>query len=156
MKAGDVATLATVLNPLFNVRSAAIFDSASSVTAQATPEKPPAALNIPITFSRYEAGAIDLSIGGPVPAGSALVVSENYYPGWKATVDGKAVELSRADYTLIGLPLPPNAKDVQLRFTSAPYERGKLITIIALLLSLGAIVAGKLFDRKHSAPKITA
>ena len=113
-------------------------------------------MNIPITFSRYEAGAIDLSIGGPVPAGSALVVSENYYPGWKATVDGKAVELSRADYTLIGLPLPPNAKDVQLRFTSAPYERGKLITIIALLLSLGAIVAGKLFDRKHSAPKITA
>ena len=56
----------------------------------------------------------------------------------------------------MGLALPANAKDVQLRFTSAPYERGKLVTIIALLVSLGAIVAGKLVDRKHSAPAITA
>ncbi|MEP6835245.1 MAG: hypothetical protein ABJB74_17800 [Gemmatimonas sp.] len=156
VKAGDVSTLATVLDPRFNVKSAAIFDSASTVAATAAPNTLPTPIELPITFSRYEPGAIDLKVGGAAPPGAGLVISENYYPGWTATVDGKPVELARADYSLMGLALPPNARDVQLRFASAPYERGKLITIIALLLSLGAIVAGVLVDRKRSAPAITA
>ena len=160
VKAGDESTLATVLNPLFNIKSAAIFDSAAAVDAQPAPATPPVPLEIPITFSRYEPGAIDLKIGATAPAGAGLVISENYYPGWTAVVDGKAVNLYRANYTLMGLALPANARDVQLRFTSAPYQRGKVITVFALLLSLGAIVVGVLIDRKHparvSVPPITA
>jgi len=155
VKAGDASTLATVLNPLFNVKSAAIFDSAAAVGAQAAPDTPPTPIDIPVTFSRYEPGAIDLKIGAAAPVGAALVISENFYPGWTASVDGKEVDLYRADYTLMGLALPPNAKDVQLRFSSAPYERGKLITVFALLVALGVIVAGLLVDRKHSASATT-
>ncbi|MGV3707262.1 MAG: YfhO family protein [Gemmatimonas sp.] len=151
VKAPDASTLATVLNPLFNVRTAAIFDSASSVVARTAPDTPPPALELPVTFSRYEPGAIDLTIGGSAPEGSALVVSENYYPGWTATVDGKTVDVSRADYTIMGIPLPPGAKQVQLRFDSAPYQQGKLITIVALLAAIGAVVAGLLLDRKRTA-----
>ncbi|MEP6765920.1 MAG: YfhO family protein, partial [Gemmatimonadaceae bacterium] len=149
VKAGDVATLATVLNPQFDVKRAALFDSASSVAD--TPAAPtlPEALNIPITITKYEPGAIDLKIDGATPAGSALIVSENYYPGWVASVDGKPVVISRADYTLMGIPLPANAKSVSLQFSSAPYERGKLVTLLALALAIIATGVGAVVDRKR-------
>lgn len=152
VKADDGSTLATVLNPLFNVRRAAIFDSASTVPAQSATATMPEPLSVSVGFTRYDAGAIDMTLDGAVPAGSALVVSENYYPGWTATVDGKPVEVSRADFTIMGIPLPANAKTVSLRFASAPYERGKLVTIVAILLALGAIVVGVVIDRKRQAP----
>jgi hypothetical protein len=149
VKADDPSTLSTVLNPLFDVKRAAIFDSAASVQAKPAGSPLPEALAIPVTISRYDAGAIDLTIGGAAPAGSALIVSENFYPGWHATVDGKPVPVSRADYTLMGIELPPNAKQVSLRFTSQPYERGKIITLTALFVVVCAMVAGGIVDRKR-------
>jgi hypothetical protein len=152
VKADDAATLSTVLNPLFDVKRAAIFDSAAPVNAKASNSPLPEPLPFGVTVSRYDAGAIDLTIGGTAPAGSALIVSENYYPGWQATVDGKPVAVSRADYTLMGIELPPNAKAVSLRFVSAPYERGKAITLVALLVAVVAIGAGMLLDRRDLQP----
>ena len=43
------------------------------------------------------------------------------------------------DYNLVGVALPAGAKNVQLRFTDAAYEKGKLVTWLALALSLGAL-----------------
>jgi uncharacterized membrane protein YfhO len=64
------------------------------------------------------------------------MVSENYYPGWSATVDGKPATIGRADMTLIGVELPAGARNVSLRFASPPYETGKKVTLAALLLAL--------------------
>ena len=41
--------------------------------------------------------AYDISLDKPATAGSALVVSENYFPGWTATADGKAAEVARRE-----------------------------------------------------------
>jgi len=76
------------------------------------------------------------------PAGSALIVSENYFTGWSASVDGKAALTDRVQYNLIGVQLPANAKQVTLRFDDAAYERGKTITLIALALSLVLVAVG--------------
>jgi uncharacterized membrane protein YfhO len=78
-------------------------------------------------------------------------VSENFYPGWRAEVDGKAVATGRADFTLIGVELPPGARQVRLRFESAPVKTGGLVTIAALLGALGWAVAGVFSERRHGA-----
>ena len=101
---------------------------------------PPLALTV--TTTKYEPGRISLSLSAPAPAGSALVVSENFYPGWVATVDGKPADVERTNLVLIGVPLPEGAKSVELTFTSPTFERGKTITIAALLVSLLAIIVG--------------
>lgn len=150
VKAGDASTLATVLNPLFNVKRAAIFDSASTADAVTLTGSLPEPLSTKVTFSRYDPGAIDIKLDGTSPAGSALMVSENYYPGWQATVDGKAVPVSRADFTIMGVPLPAGAKDVSLRFVSAPYEKGKTITLVALVLAVLTAVGGFVLDRRNA------
>jgi hypothetical protein len=38
---------------------------------------------------------------------------------------------------------------VELTFTSAAYERGKLLTLLALALSIVGIAAGVVFDRRR-------
>ncbi len=150
IKAADSVTLATVLDPRFPVHSVAIFNDSADVKAvQLT--APPASLDLPVTVTKYDAGAISMTLGAPAPAGSALIVSENFYPGWVATVDGKPVTASRAMYSLIGVPLPTGAKQVDLRFTSQSYERGKSITLVALGLALALLAGGVVLDRRTTA-----
>jgi Bacterial membrane protein YfhO len=150
IKAADSVTLTTVLDPRFPVHSVAIFnDSADVKVAQLN--APPAPLDLPVTVTRYDPGAISLTLGAPAPAGSALIVSENFYPGWNATVDGKPVTASRAMYSLIGVPLPTGARSVELRFTSASFEKGKLITLIALALATVLFAGGVVTDRRVAA-----
>jgi hypothetical protein len=112
-------------------------------------KRPPTPLPIVASFTKYEAGHIALGLSAAAPAGSALVVSENYYSGWRATVDGKAAPVARVNYTLIGVPLPEGARHVELTFHSSPYERGKLITLGALALTAALIVVGALADRRR-------
>ena len=94
---------------------------------------------------------MQIDLGAPAPQGSSLVVSENYYPGWKATVDGKSVRIGRADYTFIGVELPQGARSIELNFTSASYARGKTITWIAILLGMVMLGVGIWRDRRRVA-----
>lgn len=151
VKLDDATTRATVLNPLFDVKRVAIFDSTADVAAKPVNSELPAPVGFDVNVTRYDPGAIDLTLGGPAPAGSALVVSENFYPGWQATVDGKAVTTARADFTLIGVPLPEGARKVELRFTSPPVKTGATITLVALAGALVWLFAGWMMDRRASA-----
>jgi hypothetical protein len=107
----------------------------------------PAPLPINATFRRYEPGHITVDLDTPAPAGSALVVSENYYPGWTATVDGKPTPVGRADYVLMGVGLPQGARSVDLTFHSPPYERGKTITLVAILIGALLTLGGVVLER---------
>ncbi len=150
IKAADSVTLTTVLDPRFPVHSVAIFSDSANVQAVEL-QAPPAPLDLPVTVTRYDAGAISVALGSPAPAGSALIVSENFYPGWTATVDGKPVVASRAMYSLIGVPLPTGAKTVELRFTSASFAKGKAISLVALGMALLLAFGGLAMDRRTTA-----
>jgi hypothetical protein len=148
VKLDDPTTKATVLNPLFDVKRVAIFDSTSTIQARPVNSPLPEPVPFGVDVTQYQPGAIDLTLGGPAPSGSALIVSENFYPGWTAMVDGKPATIARADYTLIGVELPTGAKSVQLRFDSAPYHAGKLLTLLALGAALLWWIIGAALDRK--------
>jgi len=57
-------------------------------------------------------------------------------------VDGRPVPTYRADHTLLSVVLPPGAREVTLRFASVTYARGKLVTLMALLVTLALLAAG--------------
>ncbi|MEO5904171.1 MAG: YfhO family protein, partial [Gemmatimonadaceae bacterium] len=99
----------------------------------------------------YEPGKVSITLSDRAPRGSALVVSENYYPGWHATVDGRPAAVGRADYVLTGVQLPEGARDVELWFDNDTYHRGKLITVVAILASIALIFAGAVTERKKFA-----
>ncbi len=151
VKAPDDQVLATLLNPRFEVRRAALFDTSARVRAAAGVQALQAPIPATTSVSHYEPGNVRIDLAAPAPDGTSLIVSENFYPGWKATVDGKPAAIGRADYTLIGVELPAGARRVELTFTSPTYERGKLITLIAVVLGILMLVFGALRDRRRFA-----
>ena len=148
VKAPDEQVLATVLNPRFDVKRAALFDTSAKVRASVGVQALPAPIAVTTSVSHYEPGKVRIDLSAPAPDGTSLVVSENYYPGWKATVDGKPAQIGRADYTFIGVELPSGARSIQLDFTSPTYERGKVITWIAILFGFLMLGAGVWRDRR--------
>ncbi len=148
LKATDDQALATVSNPSFDQARAALVDPSVDSSGISPSEAPPPAPQ-KATTTRFEPGAIDIQLDAPATAGQALVVSENYYPGWHATVDGKPAVAERMNYNLIGVPLPAGASAVELRFTDTAYERGRAVTIVALLAALITWIAGAVVDRRR-------
>lgn len=148
--ADDEATLATVLDPRFDLARAALFAPDANVDAKPASEISalPDTLAVRARVTSYAPGAVDISLEGDVPAGAALVVSENYYPGWSATVDGQSAIVARTDYVLSGVALPDGAKTVQLRFENPNNATGMYITLFALLLAAGWAVYGVLQERR--------
>ena len=151
VKAPDDAVLGTVLDQRFDVRRAGLFDTAAAVTGVANVTTLPEPLAVQASVKHYEPGRVSIRLDAPAPRGSALVVSENYYPGWEATADGKRAVTARADFSLIGVQLPEGARDVELSFKSAVYTTGKFITLIALVVALLLIGAGVLGERRRIA-----
>jgi hypothetical protein len=151
VKAPDDQVLATLLNPRFDVRRAALFDTSANVTVAPGVQALPAPSTVVTSVRHYEAGKVEIDLNAPAPQGSSLVVSENYYPGWTATVDGKAARIGRVDYSLIGVDLPKGARSVALNFTSPAYQRGKAITWIAIAAGLLMLAAGIWRERRRIA-----
>ncbi len=148
VKAPDENTLATVIDPRFDASRVALFDTAAAVPTQPVPQQLPEPLDLKPRITRRTPGSIVLELDRPAPNGATLVVSENYYPGWHASVDGRATPIGRVDYSLIGVPLTAGARRIELQFSSAPYETGKAITLTALLVSALAVAGGLFFDRR--------
>ena len=148
VKADDAAVAQTILDPRFDVRRAALFEPAAPVAGVASVTTLPDPLPISTTVERYAPGSAAIRLSAPAPGGSALMVSENYYPGWEARVDGKPAAIGRADYSLIGVELPAGATRVELSFHSPPYERGRLITLAALATALVLVAAGAVTERR--------
>lgn len=149
VKAADDAVLETVRDPRFQVDRAALFDTSATVAAVANVTALPAPTGIAVHVDSYAPGHIAMTLDRPAPAGSALIAAENYYPGWRATVDGKAAPIGRAQFVLIGVQLPAGARNVRLDFTSAAYETGKMITWLAIVVSVLLLVGGVVLDRRE-------
>ncbi len=75
-------------------------------------------------------------------AAGLLVLSEMYYPGWEASVDGQPVQVLRADTTLRAVCLPAGAHRVRFEFRPRDLTLGAIISGAALgLLVLVALAA---------------
>ena len=67
--------------------------------------------------------------------GGVAVFSEVYFPwGWKATVDGKPVEIGRANYVLRAIPLPAGTHTVEMTFDPESIRTADGISVAACIL----------------------
>jgi hypothetical protein len=150
LEAPPEATYNTVLDPRFDIARAALFDSAANIEGTqitALPEP----LDLDVDVERPDHQSMVVRLAAPAPAGSALIVSENWYPGWTAEVDGTGVPTGRADYSFIGVPLPAGAREIRLAFQEPAYGVGKGITFAALAVCGMIAVAGVVVERRRRA-----
>ncbi|HEY9721802.1 MAG TPA: YfhO family protein [Oscillatoriaceae cyanobacterium] len=68
-----------------------------------------------------------------------LVLSDIYYPGWKAEVDGKPAQILPADVAFRAVYLTPGTHRVVFTYASRIVALGFGVTLLALLVSLGLL-----------------
>ena len=66
--------------------------------------------------------------------GGVLVLSEIYYPGWTATLDGQPVEIGRVNYVLRALRSPAGRHELRLEFRPTSVATTDAIAYAALAL----------------------
>ena len=150
----DTSAGRAVLNSAYNMRSLAMFDPSSGIKG-APPRALPTPSTITTTVTKYGAGFADIQLSAPSLEGNTLLVSENFYPGWTATTDGKPLKVMRANYNIIGIPLPTGTRSVSLTFADPRYATGKIITWFALL-GTAVLIGGGMGMRKREQRAVTA
>ncbi|GAK57009.1 hypothetical protein U27_03973 [Candidatus Vecturithrix granuli] len=59
-----------------------------------------------------------------------LVLSEKYYPGWKAFVDGKQTDIYKANYTFQAIYAPKGSHEIIFTFQPTQFQTGLWITVL--------------------------
>ncbi|MFA6819050.1 MAG: YfhO family protein [Bacteroidaceae bacterium] len=75
------------------------------------------------------------------PHGGLVVFSEIFYPGWKATIDGKPLELGRVDYVLRAAYVPSGKHNIMMEFRPASVKVTEAVAYIALVILLLGFLA---------------
>jgi hypothetical protein len=95
---------------------------------------------------RHEPNRIELKTEAQAPA--VLVLAENYYPGWRAYLDGRSVEILRVNYAQRGVRVPAGTHQVVFVYRPPSVYGGLALTVfVALLLALwvrGMLPLGRL------------
>ncbi len=109
----------------------------------------PAPSSIVVTFAEYRPGFMRIELSEPTREPAYLVVAENWYKDWVATIDGEPAEAVQGNGSLITVALETGARVVELRFVSAEFVRGKAMTFASLVLVMIGLVAPPLRRRRR-------
>jgi hypothetical protein len=127
----------------FNPREVALLelspDSTPDVTDKARLDLPQGDFKAPAEARIVNYGPNRLAIETVADKRAALVVSETYYPGWEATMDGRPAAILTANYLLRGVIVPEGRHLVEMRYTAPAARRGAIISALTLLALLGGI-----------------
>lgn len=69
--------------------------------------------------------------------GGWLVLSDLWYPGWRAELDGETIELFRADYLFRAVHVPPGRHLIRFKYFPAHIVVGMLMSLIAWISVVG-------------------
>lgn len=90
-----------------------------------------------------------MSIAVTTPSDGYLVVSEVFYPGWNAYVNGERQRVYRANWNQRMVPLPAGTHTVHMVYEPASFQMGMWITLGTLGVCVGGIIIPAM-PRRHS------
>jgi hypothetical protein len=79
-----------------------------------------------------------LSVRSESPA--LLVLADNWYPAWKARVDGETTPVLRANHSLRAIPLPAGEHDVEVYYDAGTLGTPLLLSLVSLAVVCGSII----------------
>jgi hypothetical protein len=131
--------LARLRNPSFNPEQSVILSGPPpQVVDRGTSTGLPVNTEVRIT----ESGINHLTLKAAAPQPAILVLSQTYYPGWKATIDGNEVDVFPANIALTGIALPAGSHEVRFVFQPMSFRIGSLLTLISTMILGGLFIAG--------------
>ncbi len=100
-----------------------------------------------ITIDKYTSDKIsmttDLSTNG------WLILSDTYYPGWKAYVNGKEVTIHRANCNFKAIELPSGKHLVAFEYSPISFRTGWILSSIGVICALAGFVIFGVLSKKN-------
>jgi hypothetical protein len=98
----------------------------------------PSALAIPpqptdgVVITAHGAGRLTIQTASTTNA--LLIISEIFYPGWKAYVDGQSAPIMPANGILMAVPVPNGSHKIELTYDPEWWKIGAAISLLSLLV----------------------
>ena len=111
----------------------------------------------PARLPQFVAGRVidntinEFTIEIEMPADGLVLLSENYYPAWRAEEQGVPLTIYRANYTFRAVFAKAGPHTIHFWFDNPRYDQGKLMSAVCLLVLLaGRVATGR---RKRVTPQ---
>ncbi len=134
--------LAYLKSPEFDHRTTAVFEKEPGFTLAPAAGEPEWSARV----TAYQNNTIELDLS--TDRDGVLVLSEIYYPGWKAYIDGKETEVLCTDYNLRGIFVPRGSHKGIVRFEPASFARGMWVSIITLVVCAAGLAVPLIRSRR--------
>lgn len=135
----DEELLAYVKSPDFNHRTTAVVEKALMIPE---PEQPP---DRQANITHYSNN--NIVINAKSSHDGVLVLSEIFYPGWRAYVDGVETEIYRTNYHLRSIAVGAGEHSIEMRFQPSTFSNGAWISGGTLLLCIAGVLLSRLRGR---------
>ena len=143
------AALAATVDPAFDARHVAVTEKALPGLAQGPargPAGPGAAAGGSARLTHY--GDERATVTATATAPSLVVLTDSYFRGWKATVDGRDAPIEHVDYLLRGVRVPAGTHRVEFRYAPSSFRVGWVLSLLGLV-ALAALLAVGLRARRR-------
>lgn len=143
-RVSEAAALEALADPAFDPADEVLVMNAGDPRAPAAePQaRAPAPTPAPGTARIVDERADRVSIEAHLARPGWLVLADAYDPGWRATVDGRAATVQRANLAFRALALEAGAHRVELVYRPRALVAGLALSALALLLALSAAARG--------------
>ncbi len=133
--ANEVDALAMISQPDIDFRETAVVQTQPN-THCAIEAGNTAASQVEITSYQPERVVIQVE----TDAEGWLVLTDLYYPGWRATLNGRSVPIQTTNYALRGVCVPAGAHEIIFTFEPPLLRIGIVISLVSWALVFGAIL----------------
>ncbi len=133
--APDAAARPAILaDPAFDAAGTALLN-APLPAADVLPATPPPTSTDQVSITTYAPEQVTIRTDSP--AAGVLVLADQAFPGWEATVDGQAAPIVTADHALRGVYLPAGAHTVVFTYRPGSFVLGAGLSAAGLLVLAG-------------------
>jgi hypothetical protein len=140
-------TLGVLLDdPSFDPASEVLLEEAPPFDPVPVPADGPSSAGA-VRWLEREPDRIVLEVEASAPA--LLVVSQNWFPSWKARVDDELTPVLRANHTLQAVAVPAGRHRVEIAVESEALGQALMLSGLSLLLTMGAGIASGLVARRR-------
>jgi uncharacterized membrane protein YfhO len=106
-----------------------------------------------VNIQHYENSLVTLTTSAKHE--SILVLTDSFYPGWKAYIDGTETEILRANHFYRAVRLPGGKHQVEFRYKPQSFQIGAMISFLTVFLMILVSISVCIRQRKQTVVHVT-
>ena len=102
-----------------------------------------------VTVALYQPERVRLAVDAPTDG--YVILTDSYYPGWQATIDGEPTTIVRANYLFRAVPVSVGSHEIEFVYRPQPFRVGAILSGLAIAL-VAALACSSSLALKRAAP----